>query len=181
MKRISPGLMAAAVGMSAAVALLLLFAASITRFAALSIVCLFFAALMTWIPLREEHGYLYALIEYAVVSGLSLAICRQSVYTFLFILLFGYYAIVRQLLKTRLGDPVLTVILRFFIFNVMTAAGLALLQFAFNIDAMEYLPKISVFAAISIIEGAFGVFMLLYKLFALLFDSAVRNILLPRR
>ncbi len=181
MKKIAPGLLAAAIGMSAAVALLMLFAASISPIVPVSILCLFVASLMTWIPLREEQGYLFAGIEFAAVSLLSIVICRSSIYTWLYILLFGHYAIVRFFLRTHMFDRVATVFIRYLILNAMTAAGLAFAQYVMGIDLTLYLQAIPVFWEIVIMEAAFSAFMLLFKLFALLFDSAIRNFLMPRR
>ena len=181
MKKLSPGSMAAAAGMSAAVALLMLFSAGITRFAALSVVCLFVASLMTWIPLREESGYVWALLEFASVTLLSLLISRGSVYTYLYILLFGPYAIERYFLRTHIGDRLLTVLIRFLILNVMAASGIAFAEFVLEIDVLSYLPETTVLFQIGLLEGAFGIFMLLFKVFSLLFDSVIRNVLLPRR
>lgn len=181
MKKIAPGILAAAIGMSAAVALLMLFAASITRLVPISVLCLFVASLMTWIPLREERGYLFAGVEFAAVSLLSIAISRTSVYTWLYVLLFGHYAILRFFLRTHISDRISTVFIRFLVFNAMTAAGLAFAKYVMGVDLTLYLQGIPVFREIVIIEAVFAVFMLLYKLFALLFDSVFRNFLMPRR
>ncbi|MBO4563038.1 MAG: hypothetical protein J5772_05455 [Clostridia bacterium] len=181
MKRLSPGLMLAGLGMSAAISLLMLFAAGVVRPIALSAACLFLASLMTWVPIREEHAYLFASIEYAFVSGAALIICRGSVWTYLYILLFGAYAIIRFYLRTHIDDRFLTVLIRLLIFNVMSAVGLAFAQFVLHYDAMTLVPHLSVYAVFGIVQGIFIVFMLLYKFFAYLFDSALRNILLPRR
>lgn len=173
--------MAAAIGMSAAVALLMLFTAGISRLVPISAVCLFVASLMTWIPLREERGYLFAGLEYAVVSLLAALISRSSVYTWLYILLFGHYAIIRYFLRTHIEDRVSTVFIRYLIFNALTAGGLAFSKFVLGNDLTLYLQGMPVFWEIVILEAIFTVFMLLFKLFALLFDSAIRNFLLPRR
>lgn len=173
--------MLAGLGMSAAISLLMLFAAGVSRSIPVSAACLFTAALMTWIPIREEHGYLFAAIEYFFVCGVSLLISRSSVYTYLYILLFGYYAIARYYLRTRMDDRFLTVLIRMLIFNVMTAAGLAFVRFVLHYDVMTLAPDISVYLMFAIVEGVFIVFMLLYKFFSYLFDSTLRNRLLPRR
>lgn len=181
MKRLSPGLMLAALGMSIAVSLLMLFAAGVARSVWLSALLLFVASLMTWIPIREENGLIIAAIEFGAVTAISLLISRHSVYTYLYILLFGNYALVRFYLRTRMRDRLLTVLLRFLFFNVMTALGLAFAQYVLGYDAMTIVPELSVFAAFGIVQGIFAGFMLLFKLFSYLFDTLVRNKLLPRR
>jgi len=180
MKRLSPALMAAAMGMSAAISLLMLFAAGVTRFIPLSALCLFVASVMTWIPLKEEHGYLFAAMEYVFVCAVAIVIARRSVYTYLYILLFGSYGIVRLFLNTRLGDKPMSVLLRLLWLNVLTAAGLAFAQFVLRYDAMVE-TTLPVWALILITEAAFGAFMLFYRLAVRFFDSVLRNVLLPRR
>lgn len=172
--------MAAAMGMSAAVSLLMLFAAGVTGFAPLSALCLFIAAVMTWVPLKEEHGYLFAFIEYAFVSIVAVIISRRSIYTYLYVLLFGSYGIVRLFLNTRLGDKTMSVLLRLLWLNLLSAAGIAFAQFVLRYDLMVA-TTLPVWALILIIEASFGAFMLLYRFTVRFFDSVLRNILLPRR
>ena len=98
MKRLPIGLMAAALVMSIAVSVLVLFAANVTSLAWVSMICLFAASLMTWVPIREEHGYFFAGIKFAAVALITLLICR-GLYTYLYILLFGWYAFLRMALR----------------------------------------------------------------------------------
>lgn len=173
--------MAAGMGMSIAVSVLMLFAAGVTDLFYISALCLFVASLMTWIPLREEQGYAFALTEFAVVSAISLLISRSSIYTYLYIFLFGNYAVVRYFLRTRISDRFLTLLLRLLFLNIMAAALLAIADYVFGYDLMTQLPATSVFIVWGAMQTAFLIFMLLYKVFSLLFDSALRNLLLPRR
>ena len=73
MKRLSPGLMLAALGMCIAVSLLMLFAAGVAGSVWLSALLLFVASLMTWIPIREENGLIIAAIEFGAVTAISLS------------------------------------------------------------------------------------------------------------
>ena len=167
--------------MSAAVSVLMLFAAGVVSSPVISSICLFVASLMTWIPLREERGYLFASVEYLLTVGVSLLIARNSVYTYLYIFLFGHYAILRYFLRTTIMDRLLTVLIRFLALNVITALGLAFSEYVLGLGVMNSLPELSVFWLIAILEGIFAGFMLLYKVFSMLFDSAIRNFLMPRR
>ena len=171
--------MAAALGMSIAVSVLCLFAANVS-IAPISALCLFVASLMTWIPIREEHGFLFAAIKYALVTGVSLLICR-GLYTYLYILVFGNYAFVRLFLRMRISDRALTLLLRLLYFNILAAVGLAFAQFVLQIDVMQLVPSLPVYAVIGILELGFCIYMALYRLFTYIFDSALRNRLLPRR
>lgn len=173
--------MAAGIGMGAALALLMLFAAGVTRIIPLSALCLFAASLMTWIPLREEHGPIFALILYVFVSAVGIVISRNSPYTYLYALIFGNYGIVRYLLLTRVKDRFLTWLIRILYFDLLSALGVAAAQFIFGYDVMTLLPDVSVWAVFGIMQGGFIVFMLLYKFFAYLFDNLLRIALLPRR
>ena len=172
--------MAACIGMSAAVSLLMLFCAGVTSVIPLSALCLFTASLMTWIPIREEHGYIFAAVEFVLVCAAALIICR-GIFTYLYTALFGHYAFVRLFLRSRIKDRFLTVLLRLLWFNLLTAAALAVAQYLLHYEVMTLIPNVNVFIVIAVIEGSFIVFMLLYSFFAYLFDSSVRNKLLPRR
>lgn len=180
MKRLPIGLMAAALVMSIAVSVLMLFVAGVTRLMPVSAVCLFVASLMTWVPIREEHGVLFASVKFALVSGLSLLICR-GLWTYLYILIFGWYAFIRVALRKRIGDRLLTVLLRLLIFNVMAAVGVAAAQYVFRYDVMLFLPGLPIWATIAIFEAGVLVYIALYRLFTYTFDSVLRNLLLPRR
>lgn len=180
MRKISTGLLAAGTGMSLAITLLMLFLASVVKSAFVQALCLFAASLMTWIPLREERGYLFALVEFVLASAIGLLIARGTA-TYLYVLLFGHYAIVRFFLRTHMTDRLLTILLRLLILNALAAIGLALAEYAFGMSVQALLPEISVFWLIAILEAVFAVFMILFKVFSLLFDSALRNILMPRR
>lgn len=174
-------MMLAVTGMGIAVAVLMLFAAGVCPWAPVSAVCLFIASLMTWAPLREDRGYIFALIEYVLASGISLLISRQSVYTYLYIALFGHYAVVRFFLLSNLKGRFLTVLIRLLFLNLMAAAGIAFAEYVLGIELEAMLPRVSVFILIGVLEGVFIVFMLLYKLFSAIFDSVLTNHLIPRR
>ena len=180
MKRLPIGLMAAALVMSIAVSLLMLFVAGVTSLIPVSAVCLFTASLMTWVPIREEHGYIFAAIKFALVSGLSLLIC-PGLWSYLYILMFGWYAFTRMALRRKIKEHGLTVLIRILILNVMAGIGLAAAQFIFRYDVMMYFPGVPVWAVIAIFEGGIIVYMVLYRFFTYTFDSALRNVLLPRR
>lgn len=180
MKRLPIGLMAAALVMSIAVSLLMLFAANVTSLIPVSALCLFTASLMTWVPIREEHGYFFAAVKFVLAGGLALLIC-PGLYTYLYLLMFGWYAFVRYFLRTRMNDRFLTVLIRLLLFNVLTAMGVAFAQFVLKLDVMVFFPGVPAPLVIAILEAVFTVFMLLYRLFTYIFDSALRNLLLPRR
>ena len=173
--------MLAGLGMSVAVSLLMLFAAGISPYIAVSALCLFVASLMTWVPLREEHGLLFALIKFAAVSGGALLISRSSVWTYLYILMFGAYGMIRWQLCRKIEDRLLTVLIRLLIFNVLAAIGLAFALYVLGFDASTLLPGVPMYIKVPAIELGFLVYMLLYRFFTYFFDSALRAKLLPRR
>ncbi|MBR4659648.1 MAG: hypothetical protein IKP26_10370 [Clostridia bacterium] len=179
MKRLSPGLMAATIGMSAAVSILCLFAANIAP-APLSVLCLFVASLMTWIPIREEHGFLFAAVEYALVTGVTLLICR-GIWTYLYIGVFGPYAFLRLFLGIHVRDRLLTVLIRLLVFNIIAAIGAAAARYLLQYDLMQFVPGFPPYLLVGAMELFFIVYMGLYHLFTYIFDSSLRNKLLPRR
>ena len=181
MKRLPPGMMLAGFGMSTAVSLLCLFAAGVTGFVPLSAALLFFASLMTWVPIREEHGMLFALLEFGLVSGLALLISRRSPYTYLYIFMFGSYGPLRYRLRRTMGDRALSVLIRLLIFNFKAACGVAFMQYVLNYDPHTLIPWAPVWAVIAALEGTFAAYIVLYRLFTYIFDSALRSRLLPRR
>ena len=174
-------MMLAGFGMSAAVSLLCLFAAGVTRLIPLSIALLFIASLMTWVPIREEHGLLFAVLEFLLVSGLALIISRRSPYTYLYIFMFGWYGPLRWGLRRAISDRLLTVLIRLLIFNVITACGLAFARYVLGFDAHTLIPWAPIWAVIAVLEGAFIVYIALYRLLSYIFDSSLRSKLLPRR
>lgn len=180
MKRLTGFTMLTAAVMSTAVSLLMLFAASICPVVPVCCVCLFVASIMTWVPVREENGYLFALIAFLVTSGAALLICG-GIYTYLYILLFGHFGIVYYFLRRRVQDDVLRWMLVLLYCNVMTAIGLALAQYVFGYDLQTLTPWFPVWALILILEAAFAVFCVLYHFCCDLFDTHVRKAILPRR
>lgn len=171
--------MAAAIVMSAAVSVLCLFAANIAP-APLSALCLFAASLMTWIPIREEHGFIFAAMEYALVTGISLLICR-GIWTYLYIAVFGPYAFLRLFLGIRIKDRLLTALIRLLVFNIAAGLGTALAEYVLMYDLMLMLPGLPPYLIVGIMELILIVYMALYRLFTYIFDSSLRNSLLPRR
>lgn len=181
MKRLHPGLMLAGVGMSIAISLLMLFCAGVTSLIPISALCLFIASLQTWIPIREEHGLLFAVLTYLISGGAALLIARSSVWTYLYIGLFGYYGIARWLLRRRLEDRFLTVLIRLLIMTAVTLLGLVFARLVLGLDPYALLPDVPPYLIAAALIAAFAVYMLLYRLFALFFDSYLRSRLLPRR
>lgn len=180
MRRLTGFTMLTAAGMSTAVSLLMLFAAGVCPVAVVSCICLFVASVMTWVPVREESGYLFAFIAYAVTSALALIIC-PSVFAYLYVLLFGHFGIVYYFLRRRVQDDVLRWLLLFLYCNVMIGIGLAIAQYALGYDVQTMTPDLPVWALILIIEAGLAVFCVLYHFCCDLFDTHVRKVILPRR
>ena len=172
--------MLTAAGMSTAVSLLMLFAADVCPVTAVSCICLFIASVMTWVPVREENGYLFAFIAYVLTSVIAMLICG-GVFTWLYILLFGHFGIVYYFLRRRIQDDVLRWLLVFLYCNVMIAIGLAFAMYLFGYDVQTLTPGIPVWALILMIEAGLAVFCVLYHFCCDLFDTHVRKVILPRR
>lgn len=173
-------MMFAAAGMSAAIALLMLFTAGVISFAPLSALCLFIASAAVWVPVREENGWLFALGSYILAGGLSLLIC-PTVYAYLYILLFGHFGIVYYYLRRRIEDDLLRWLLMLLYCNLFIALGLALAQYVFGFDVQTLTPNMPVWSLILIIEAGLVVYGILYHFCCDLFDTHARKIILPRR
>ena len=180
MKRLSLGMMFASVGMSTAVALLMLFVAGVTGFVPLSVFCLFIASVMTWVPVREEDGFVFAFMTYIITSGLALLIC-PCIYTYLYVLLFGHFGIAYYFSRKRIGDDILRWLLLLLYCNLLIALGLALAQYVFSYDVQTFVPAMPVWAIILIIEAGLIVYGVLYHFCCDLFDTHIRKAILPRR
>lgn len=182
MKKVDASALLAATVMSGAVSLLMLFSASLTAGNAPVASCLFLlvASVMTWIPAREWHGLLAAGIEYAVVSAAALLICGSSVFTLLYIAFFGHYALIKLLLD-RFADAFLRVILKLLCFNMLAAISLVLCEFAFGYDILTFVPTLPMWVLVPAIELFFLVYDPIYSLLCRLFDTHLRQKLLPRR
>ncbi len=125
------------------------------------------------IAVKEENGMKTALIVYAAVSLLSLLVVPIKEAALLFVAFFGYYPIVRDSLS-RIRPGVLSVVLRFIIFNAAVIAA--------------YWVIVNVFGIAEILEefGDFGKYSVLVLLgfgnvFFLVYDFAIRNITLAYR
>ncbi len=167
--------------MGATVSALMLFIASLTKSAALSVICLFVASLMTWIPVREEHGIAVAALQFVVVSLFAYLVCGSSPYTYLYILFFGHYAIGKLVIERYLRDKIMMSIVKLLYFNAFAAAGVALCVYAVGIDVLTLVPAIPLFALLIVCEVGFVAFDLLFGLVCGLFDTHLRRILLPRK
>lgn len=174
--------MYASVAMSATVSVLLLFLAYVLKDSiVLSALCLFFAAVMTWIPMREEHGGAFAIISFVIASVVSVLITGASVWSLLYALLFGHFGIIRFYVDTRLSDKLMRMLTKLLYCNAFTALGIGIAQFAFGTDLMTFYPGFPIWAIILVLEVAFVIFDRLYCLSCTLFDTHIRKFILPRR
>ena len=180
MKRLSVGMMFAAVGMCVAVALLMLFAAEQAPWLWLGAICLFVASLMTWIPAYEDGGLLYAFIAYVITSAIALLIC-PGLFTYLYVLLFGHYGIVLLLLRRYIADKLLRFLVMMLYCNAMIALGLVLGAYVFYYDVQTLMHGLPIWATILILEAGLVVYHFLYRICCDLFDMHLRKTILPRR
>ena len=180
MKRLSTGMMFAAVGMSAAVSLLMLFAASVTQWLWLGAICLFVASLMTWIPAYEDGGLPFAVLEYILVSAAALLIC-PGLFTYLYVMLFGHYAIMVLILRRYIADKILRFLVMLLYCNLVTAIGLVLAAYVFYYDVQTVAHGLPVWAMILIFEAGLIVYHFVYRIVCDLFDMHLRKAILPRR
>lgn len=172
--------MLAGVGMSIAISVLMLFTAGVTRIIPISALCLFIASLQTWIPIREEHGLLFSVLAYVISGGVALIISR-TVWTYLYLLLFGSYGFIRYILRRAIDDRFLTVLIRLLYLTALALAGLVFARLALGLEPQEFLPALPPYIMAAALIIGFGAYIFLYRLCTLFFDSYLRSKLLPRR
>ncbi len=180
MKRLTGSMMLAAAGMSTAVALLMLFAANVLKSPVLSAICLFIASVMTWVPLREDSGYVFAGASFMLTSVIALLICGGP-FTYLYIMLFGHYGIAYLFARQHIEDDLLRWLVMLLYANLFIAGGLAIASYLFYYDVRTLAPELPVWAIILIMEVGLVIFGVLYHFCCDLFDTHARKVLLPRR
>lgn len=72
------------------------------------------------VPVQEEYGPRYALLQYTTVSLLALMLVPETELTLFYLLVVGYYPVVRRALQA-VRPALLRWLLKFCLFNVATA------------------------------------------------------------
>lgn len=90
------------------------------------------------VPVLEEYGPRYALLLYLTVSILSLLLVTETELALFYVLVLGYYPVLRQFLN-KIQWPVLRWAVKFIVFNVATALVYLLLFLLFGPAVLDEL------------------------------------------
>lgn len=114
-------------------------------------------------------GYKWAFGTYAAVSILSMFLIADKEAAVFYVLLFGYYPILRTYFAEKIKNKVLLWIAKIFIFNIALALALLISNFVFGIDYSEFTE-----------QGKWMVvlFLLLMNLLLIIYDLLVYRLLL---
>ncbi len=109
-----------------------------------------FAGLLLLI-IVSEIGYKWALGTYTAISILSLFFIADKEAAVFFVMLFGYYPILRELLLEKIKNAAIRVLIKFIIFNVSLALSILICNFIFHIDYSDFTEGGKIFIAIIIL------------------------------
>ena len=99
-----------------------------------------FAGLLL-IVIVSEIGYKWAIGTYTAISLLAIFMIADKEAAVFFIMLFGYFPILREYLSEKLKFKVVFFILKLMLFNLALAASIAICNFVFHIDYSEFSDK----------------------------------------
>ena len=85
-----------------------------------------------------EVGYKWALGTYVAVSLLSIFLIADKEAAVFYIMLFGYYPVLREFISGKIKNRFLLFILKLIIFNASLAASIAVCNYVFHIDYSEF-------------------------------------------
>lgn len=100
------------------------------------------------IVIVTEIGYKWAFGTYTAISLLAIFLIADKEAAVFFIMLFGYYPILRTFILQRLKNRAVFFILKLLIFNFALAASISLCNFVFHIDYSEFTEKGRVYVAV---------------------------------
>jgi hypothetical protein len=96
---------------------------------------------MFLIVILDEIGGKWAFGTYTAVSLLSFFLIADKEAAVFYVLLFGYYPILRTWLNTKIRNRLLVILIKFIVFNLSLFAAVAICSFVFNIDYSEFSEK----------------------------------------
>ncbi|MCH5197911.1 MAG: hypothetical protein J1E34_03295 [Oscillospiraceae bacterium] len=85
-----------------------------------------------------EIGYKWAIGTYTAISLLSLFLIADKEAAVFFVMLFGYYPILREFLYSKLKNKIVLTLLKIFIFNLSLFVSICISNYVFGIDYSEF-------------------------------------------
>ena len=99
-----------------------------------------FAGMFLIVILDEISGK-WAFGTYTAVSLLSFFLIADKEAAVFYVLLFGYYPILRTWLIHKIRNGILRIMIKFIVFNLSLFASIGVCSFVFNIDYSEFSEK----------------------------------------
>ena len=89
---------------------------------------------LTLLVIVVELGYKWAFGAYTAISLLSIFLIADKEAAVFYIMLFGYYPILRELLENKIGSKILRIAAKVLLFNAALVASVAICNYVFMID-----------------------------------------------
>lgn len=168
--------------MTTALGVLFMFGASLLPAGKLGL--LFLASLVIWIPLNERGGVLSAILCYLATAGVTFLIVPNKLYAGVYLIFFGLYGFLKLGLDSLIPDRIIAFIVRLIVVNgiavlVVLIGGMILGQSVFAMIPENY--DYPLYIAIPALELAFAAYELLYTFCISMFDSHLRDKIIPRK
>ena len=96
---------------------------------------------MFLIIILDEIGGKWAFGTYTAVSLLSFFLIADKEAAVFYVLLFGYYPILRTWLNHKIRNRFLVILIKFIVFNLSLFASVTICSFVFNVDYSEFSEK----------------------------------------
>lgn len=90
------------------------------------------------IVIVAEIGYKWAIGTYTAISLLSLFLIADKEAAVFFVMLFGYYPILREFLYSKLKNKIILALLKLIIFNSSLFVSITVSNYVFGIDYSEF-------------------------------------------
>lgn len=116
-----------------------------------------------------EMGYKWALGTYVAVGILSIFLIADKEAAVFYVLLFGYYPVLRSFLAEKLTNRGIIWVIKIFIFNAALALAVFTSSFVFGVDYSEFMEKGKWLAAF---------FLLLMNLLLIIYDFLLDRLML---
>ena len=175
-RKLAIGKLATLTIMATVLCVMLLYAAS--TIPALAVVCLLLASFCVCVP-SSEQAYGFALLLYAVASGVSYYILSAKWLFALYTVFLGHYGVFRALLHNRVDNRVFRVLLKLLYANAFLCAGVYLAAVLFiPIVLPAFLP---VWGWVALLQAALIVYDIVYGLVTIVYANRIREYLMPQR
>ena len=96
---------------------------------------------VTLLVIVAELGYKWAFGAYAAISLLSLFLIADKEAAVFYVMLFGYYPILRGLIEQKIRNTALRVIVKLLLFNAALLISVAVCNYVFMIDYGELMEE----------------------------------------